>query len=82
MSYRRGTVPSINDSEEFNSFVVNELESVERAFRATDLIRLAKQTNPPTKLSEGLIAFADGTSWNPGSGAGIYAYYSGSWHKL
>lgn len=28
------------------------------------------------------IVFADGTKWNPGSGAGVYAYYSGAWHLL
>jgi hypothetical protein len=29
-----------------------------------------------------VIAYADGTNWNPGSGEGIYAYYGGSWKKL
>lgn len=28
------------------------------------------------------VVFADGTTWNPGSGAGVYAYYGGSWKKL
>lgn len=37
----------------------------------------------PTKPSQGDIRYADGTSWNPGSGEGIYFYNSGgSWVKL
>lgn len=37
----------------------------------------------PDKPSQGDIRYADGTSWNPGSGEGIYFYDSGgSWVKL
>src|SRR3990167_7620016 len=33
----------------------------------------------PTKPEEGLLRYADGTNWNPGSGAGLYRYTSGAW---
>ena len=38
----------------------------------------------PAKLYTGLIRFADGTNWNPGSGRGIYYYDESSpgWIKL
>lgn len=37
----------------------------------------------PTKPSQGDIRYADGTSWNPGSGEGIYFFNAaGSWVKL
>jgi|TARA_R110002124_G_scaffold16301_5_gene69850 hypothetical protein len=37
----------------------------------------------PTKPSQGDIRYADGTSWNPGSGEGIYFFNSASaWVKL
>ncbi len=32
--------------------------------------------------TEGLVAFADGVNWNPGSGAGLYEYRGGAWNKL
>jgi hypothetical protein len=32
--------------------------------------------------TEGLVAFANGTDWNPGSGAGLYEYRGGAWNKL
>lgn len=36
----------------------------------------------PQKPRNGLVVFADGTTWNPGAGAGIYAYYGGIWNHL
>lgn len=36
----------------------------------------------PTKPRIGMRRLADGTSWNPGSGAGLYEYYGTAWHFL
>lgn len=36
----------------------------------------------PSKLRTGMTVLADGTDWNPGSGAGVYTYYGAAWHKL
>jgi hypothetical protein len=36
----------------------------------------------PAHLATGTLIFADGTDWNPGSGAGLYEYRGGAWHKL
>lgn len=36
----------------------------------------------PEKPQEGTVAFADGSGWNPGAGAGLYEYRSGAWQKL
>jgi len=37
----------------------------------------------PDKPQQGDIRYADGTSWNPGSGEGIYFYNAaGAWVKL
>ena len=36
----------------------------------------------PSRLREGMLVMADGTTWNPGSGAGVYAYRGGSWRFL
>lgn len=46
-----------------------------------DLLTLTQLTTEPT-TGDGVIAYADGTSWNPGSGEGIYAYYNSTWNKL
>lgn len=36
---------------------------------------------PPTRPRDGLLAFADGTNWNPGQGKGLYIY-SAAFQKL
>lgn len=36
----------------------------------------------PDKIRDGMVVMADGTTWNPGSGAGVYARVSGAWVKL
>lgn len=33
----------------------------------------------PPKPFVGLVVYADGTDWNPGSGEGLYVYKSGGW---
>jgi hypothetical protein len=33
----------------------------------------------PKNAQEGLLVRADGTGWNPGSGAGLYIYRSSAW---
>lgn len=52
--------------------------------RLTELeVSLSKlQYVAPTKLREGMIRFADGTTWDPGSGKGLYIYYNSAWNKL
>lgn len=36
----------------------------------------------PAKPSNGMIAYADGSNWDPGSGLGFYGYENGTWVKL
>ena len=36
----------------------------------------------PPKVKVGMIRYADGTDWNPGSGEGAYVYTSAGWSKL
>lgn len=47
-----------------------------------DFMLLKKLNKEPTKRRNGMVVLADGTNWNPGSGAGFYGYNSGSWVKL
>lgn len=35
-----------------------------------------------SRPQEGDVAYADGTSWNPGSGRGVYAFLNNAWRKL
>ena len=33
----------------------------------------------PKRIFDGMVIKADGTTWDPGSGAGVYAYVGGAW---
>jgi hypothetical protein len=70
------------------------LEALTASLRA-ELTRLAQQLGQPVeyqalktlyaapgRIFEGMLVKADGTTWNPGSGAGIYARVGGAWVKL
>jgi len=45
-------------------------------------LTLEERFAAPNKPVDGQVEFADGTTWNPGGGKGIYAYYSSAWNKL
>jgi hypothetical protein len=36
----------------------------------------------PARSDNGDVVYADGSNWNPGSGAGLYERRSGAWEKL
>lgn len=36
----------------------------------------------PARIADGDLVYADGSNWNPGSGAGVYCRISGAWVKL
>lgn len=67
-----------------SSFYQEELQRIALVFEYLEIpvIRLTPNNTAPTRAFEGDIRLADGTNWNPGSGAGIYAYISGAWTKL
>ena len=48
----------------------------------TDGLILKEWNAVPDRLHNGLVVYADGTNWDPGSGRGVYAYENGSWLKL
>ena len=43
---------------------------------------LATSYKTPEKPQDGMIVKADGTHWNPGSGAGFYGYSGSAWVLL
>lgn len=47
-----------------------------------DSITLTKTHEAPERVEEGMVVYADGTDWNPGSGEGIYKYQSGAWSLI
>ena len=69
---------------EFQVWILDELRHISDTVSEleTDTVLLKEWNAVPDKLYNGLVAYADGTNWNPGSGRGVYAYENGSWQLL
>lgn len=48
----------------------------------SDVLHLDSLSAAPAKPSNGMLTYADGTNWDPGSGEGFYGYENGAWVKL
>ena len=60
-----------------------ELAKIAQAMETADpFITLDTLYAAPTKYREGTIVKADGTTWNPGSGAGVYCRRGAAWTFL
>ena len=78
-SYQPTPVP--NDAPQgLKAYLANELRKI--ASVLSNRLQLPILGAEPEKIEEGMIVFADGTAWNPGSGRGFYGYRSGAWRKL
>jgi hypothetical protein len=81
--YTVSTLPESADPRELAQFFMQELEEISGVFtRLQGGELLEKVHKEPAKLRDGLVVLADGTDWNPGSGAGAYCYYGAAWHFL
>jgi hypothetical protein len=80
--YTPGIIP--NDPEQLPVVLQAELSRIAAALSmmVTDAMIFETLYAEPPKLFEGMVAAADGTVWDPGSGAGLYRYASGSWSLI
>ena len=66
--------------EALEKYVDAELNDLARALvEPKESVTLQTLYAAPAKPAEGMVCKADGTVWNPGSGAGTYQYRAGSW---
>lgn len=69
-------------TRELAQYVERELQTLARAIAEFSILRVTVLNVAPEKPRDGMIAYADGTNWNPGSGEGHYGYINGAWTKL
>jgi hypothetical protein len=66
--------------EPLERYLDAELQDLARSLvEPKESITLQTLYAEPAKPQEGQVAKADGTSWNPGAGAGTYQYRGGTW---
>lgn len=71
MSY----IPEYPPRENLAEYVFRELARISAELDKTADFEVLHAE--PARLYEGMVRYADGTDWNPGSGAGVYVYKSG-----
>jgi len=59
-----------------------ELDSISDTFKGLAYLQLKELHVAPIRPRTGMVVLADGTDWDPGSGAGFYGYYGSAWVKL
>lgn len=75
--------PFSPDVKALAQYVGDELQSVAQAQSdPVDFVQFNVLHAAPARPREGMVAFADGTDWAPGVGAGLYQYVGGAWAKL
>lgn len=79
MPYEPRPLIGPKDTNGVQKWAENEFAQVGKHLREMDAIDLRQVNRAPKKPRIGLIVYADGTDWNPGSGEGVYVYKSGGW---
>lgn len=82
MTYKPVGMPTTKEIPELRDSIDREFLAVAQAFQLTDMMTLLETHVAPTRPRTGLVVFADGSDWNPGSGAGVYVYRGAAWHFL
>ena len=76
--------PRVNahDVNTLQDYLEMEFISISRSMLDFREVDLRPSARVPLKPKTGMIVYADGTNWNPGSGAGVYVYMGGVWALL
>lgn len=82
MTYQPQKAPAIETVEELRRYLDDELRAIAREMETPEFVVFQVRHVEPTRPAAGMIAFADGTDWDPGSGRGLYEYRTSSWQKL
>ena len=77
------TFPISAEDRAMYEWIFRELNRISQTMNDYGVrMTLEKQYVAPTKPQDGDVVYADGTSWNPGGGVGMYARINGAWVKL
>ena len=72
----------IRELNDFQEYVHRALTQIAEALEAIEDVQLPVLHVEPAKRNEGQLALADGTDWDPGSGAGVYRWDGAAWQFL
>lgn len=73
---------SVSTLEEMRSWLNEELRSIALAINETQVVDLRPSFKAPDRLRDGVMVYADGTNFNPGSGEGPYIWDGAAWKYM
>ena len=79
MRYEPENPPPIKENPVLATYLIQELRRIAEAFLGIEEILLVELNVEPDRPRDGMIILADGTNFNPGSGAGFYGRSAGAW---
>lgn len=82
--YTPQPTPQSDSLHDLVVYVSGELDRLSGVLQEVqvDYIQFNVHYAAPDKPVVGQVYYADGTSWNPGTGEGLYLYTSAGWSKL
>jgi hypothetical protein len=80
IAYTPGDPP--RDPEQLQRYLREEFTKISVAISLLAAGHIDKTYAAPVKPRDGDVRYADGTTWNPGSGAGVYLYKGSAWAFL
>lgn len=81
MAYRFTMPPQ--DVASLPAYLAREFGNVANGFNdPANSLQLNPLGVAPGKPRTGLVVYANGSTWNPGAGAGVYVYTGAAWSKL
>ena len=78
----RYTPEFLSESDDLVRYLSVELQRIANTLDQLATGHIDKTYVAPDKPRDGDIRYADGTEWNPGSGAGVYLLKASSWVLL
>ena len=80
--YSYGRAPQRPD--ELPKFIQTEVQRIESGLESPFSFQTFEKlyVEPERKTAGAMVVYADGTTWDPGSGEGLYVHYAGTWKKL
>ena len=71
-----------SESDTLAQWLYREFSALAIALSEQAALELRTINAPPPKPRDGMLTFADGVAWNPGSGKGLYVYKAGAWRFI
>jgi len=81
VKYNPGIIP-ISAPSNLRAWLAEELRRISNAVGPAEFAQLEPIDVEPAKPRKGMMVWAVGTNWDPGSGEGAYIYNGSTWDKV